>query len=462
MSDKTNNELFKLVELIRLVNNFDSTDSNKYLAKDVLINENIWALIEDVFGLLCVDQNSSELEVFNDDAQIYKTDGKARLTRLKPKFLGKKANLKINSRANCNNRIYTNVNEMLDVFKNLPKKNWPEFYYLHEENYCSGKDDFSKKPDKIRKIEELLDFVEKLKKIAFKFDERNDTPVVTFYSNDKEDKGDSKLVDIKLTIDAETITLPLNNYAILDAAIGSGESDSAFENEKSMLLKAAICEEFSKKKKSENDLHFLINHWKDIDLTYHVNLELFITGLSFSKLKQEVEESTLKYLDNVNSSLVDISLKLTTVPASFGVWVYIFRKDHSTIQMWGFFAALAMLTLIMHFALDGHSAKLQHVKGSITKQFGLLKEKLLRADENKNAKEKIKAEIKISEDFLDKRANKVGLYLWACKSILWIPLLIVLIVNCCNAFAKENPINDKSINCPFKYTQTSIPTESTE
>ena len=154
-------------------------------------------------------------------------------------------------------------------------------------------------------------------------------------------------------------------------------------------------------------------------------LETFIEGISFNKLRHEVEERGLSFLNDLNSSLSEISLKLTALPASFGVWVFFARNDQNLMSMLGFLVAIVMMTLLLNNSLKGLFEKLIYIENMIERQVKSFSQRSNSAGSLFESS-KVKDDITDLKVKLGKRVSSVESHLQFYRFILWMPVVIML------------------------------------
>lgn len=323
-------------------------------------------------------------------------------------------------------RFHQNANNLVTTLGKSNKVELPEFYYLVDEDYYHSKDDLAKRPPQLQSIDSVVGFASKLESLANSVDDRGGTRRAIFYVTDADKKGHIRPVSIELKITPDLLNLPKSSFVILDAA-AHADSSNPHEYEKRLILKSALHEVMIRHDGHDNIIKHLFENWEEVDKIYHQHLETFIEGISFNKLRHEVEERGLSFLNDLNNSLSEISLKLTALPASFGVWVYFARGDQELIRMLGFFLAILMMTLLLHNSLKGLFNRLDYIEGLIERQISLFSQKS-NASYIEVENSKLGSDIKSLDKSLSIRVSEVRDNLTVYRCVLWFPVLIMLIV----------------------------------
>jgi len=340
------------------------------------------------------------------------------------KLLGEGTSLEISFPHNNEIRFHENVTSLTEHLGKTNSITLPQSYYLVDEDYLHPHDPLSKRPRQLHIIDTVVDFVAKLETLADAVDERNNTRTATFYVADTERSGKIQPISVDLKITPELLDLPHSAFAILDNVTGATPI-SPHDHERKVMLKAALHETMMKHGDKGNIISYLYKNWSKIDKAYHQHLETFIEGISFNKLRHEVEERGLSFLNDLNNSLSEISLKLTALPASFGVWVFFARNDQNLMSMLGFLVAIVMMTLLLNNSLKGLLEKLTYIEDMIERQTKSFSQRSNSAD-SPFENSKLKDDITALKNRLDKRVSSVKSHLQFYRFILWMPVVIML------------------------------------
>lgn len=413
-------ELFSFVRLFRKLNNPKLTGI--YFEQSIKCDDELYNILVDLWEKIDGNDINGRIEI-NFENNTYNSHKDLPNKKL---IFDKQIQIEATVRKNTLFRFYNSLDDLITSCFKTNELLLPEFYYLIDSDYCHGADVILKRPNALKTIDKIINFSLKLKSIANKVDNRRTPLVSTFYIADTEHNEQVIPFDIEFDITSELQDILIPSFTILEDVIDQAFS-KAHSHEKQKILKLSLYEVFKNIPLGTNHIKYLIENWGAIDESYHRHLEIFISGISFSKLKHEIEERSLDFLDSINSSLIDISMKITALPASFGLWIYIIRADHSIIKMWGFCIAILVMTLILFFALDGHVAKFNFVKNSVEKQIKTFKQRLNQNLHNDGLNSDLNQKINETETLLNTRIKKIGLWLNIYKLILWVPALIVFL-----------------------------------
>lgn len=418
-----NNDMSELTLLARLHRILGRPKvSNYQYTCDVVCTPSIFELLNSLLSRLNGNNGSIEIELNTSPFTVITNDSNDESLF---DVINKDVSITIFLRQNGSDRFYLDCTDLVDSRGMENEFSFPENYYLIDEDYCNSIDGDNARPKELKVIDSIALLAINLRKIADKIDVRLNGSTATYFIQGAGESSSITPMDVNLTINHELLNLPLTNFTIFNS-IDDSSLSTHHAYEKKMLLKTAIYE-ILKDNSIDNNLTSIVNLWEKIDTAYHNNLEVFITGISFSKLRHEVEERSIEEYDKLNTALADISLKLAAIPLSFGLWIFAFRSEHSLFKMFGFLLAIILITVILRAALSGYIQKLKYLKNIIDKQMELFKSKLSVSVKDKKNNSDISETIVSTEGILNERYEEIERWLGIYSYILWIPVVIMVL-----------------------------------
>ncbi|ENU6221331.1 hypothetical protein ACFH8J_000612 [Salmonella enterica] len=301
------NDLIKVVELFRLSNR-PHFDGDKFSAT-IKFSDDVKSLLRLLLDERFQAGRLDDLEI--DGCAIYEA-----------KDIPDNANIvaytfKVTQRSA--NRFYKNKSELVKIHT-LKKGVMPEFFYVIEDDYCSGENN---KPTYIKKLEDICNLIESLSKLAHFHDTKNDNKV-TFYRLvfilHSESKSTSVVIETKITekvLNDNEINLNLINSLVQvesNADIHYVEKINTFRN--------TIIEYVSRNGSSFDNL---IENWNSICELYSNNLAAYMSAFSFRKARKEVVDAELEYSEKFSKIISEISNKALAIPISLAGSIAIFN-----------------------------------------------------------------------------------------------------------------------------------------
>lgn len=416
------NELFNLVKLYRLLGKPDTSDFS--FQADITLNCDILDVLADLWAALQKQSNCSVVDI-ELTVQPFSISSDDESTSLNPNLIGQNCTITVRLRQNSEIRFYNSITHLVEKSISSKRFSLPEFYYLIDLDYCHGLDEVNAQNHSIKTAQSLFKFIEDIQKLAASVDIRKDPVTATFYMSNPDEKAEIKPVDLLLDFSSELLDIALPSFDILKQLVQEEITDK-HAYERKIILKTVLCETLLDVPIGENQLDYIVTHWIVIDEKYHRNWETFITGISFNKLKHEIQEKSIEILDKANSSLIDVSLKLTAVPAAFGLMIFVIRDDHTTSKLWAFLVALTVMTLMLSLALSTHRRKLAHIETSTQNQLAMFKEKFEHSEKEQKLGAGIKEQLQDSEDSLVSNLTFVKRQLTFFFFALWFPVIALL------------------------------------
>lgn len=412
-----------LVKLRRAIGR-PTVDANYGFCAEVIFNQEVEDILQEVYELLGDTGSKGRVECEIPQApainNIYCKDS---LLSEKQKYTGKNVKITVTTRQNSQIRFYLDLDDLI----NKIGFSIPDSFYLVDSDYCCGFDDGNIKPTNLLVFENIIEFADLLSLLANKVDTRQGHRVCTYYVSDKENKDQVIPIDLEIIFFRELSEIENFQFALLK---DFNLKDQRADYDKKMLIKSAICEVLKGVKFEKPCQHFklLIVKWHDVEAGYYKNLETFITGISFSKLNQEVQERHIKFIDDINGAIFDVTGKLTIVTGAFAAALILLRSDSvSFVQFFGFLLATVLMTIPINFNMIGLFGKLEHVSRQIEVQYTTFKNRFSDSPKERLLNSKLDKEIEDSIHDLKKRILKARLYLKVNWVVLFLPLTAIII-----------------------------------
>lgn len=411
-------EISSLVKLYRALGkpNVDVYD----FECEIVLEEYIYLILREFYlSVDSTDSNSSSVAI---EAENYEIRDKEEFDSDNSSILGQSVTIFVSLSQNDIVRFYKSSEEFFKSNYSNTDFRELESYYLIDEDYLHGADEISQRPQSMAILDEVSFFISKIKEFSDTFDARGPVAKATFFLSDSDDKDRVRPFDIYLEINKSLMELTPESFTIL-----KDMSDKDFE--RNMLLKNALCEVFSSVQHSVNHIAFFFDNWSKVEEAYFNNYDVYIRGISFSKLRQEVEERHLKYHDDVSSSLIDISLKISILPTTFSIWLFFVRSDSSPLKNFGFLMALFAMACLFSYVLSSQKNKLNYLKGSVQKQVDIFLKQFRESKKDFEIKSTIESEITSLATDVGTKIDKAGRWVIFGYIVIWLPVIVVLVTS---------------------------------
>jgi hypothetical protein len=385
----------------------------------IVLTHEINEQIKEIYDLK-LNGRGSRVSVESKDIQ-YKINDKDDLVVEESFLLGKEVTITVVLRNNEPTRFYESYNDFFNSIKNVENLRKINSYYIVDGDYCHSLDDVLNKPQILSVLDSVVFLNDKIKEISDNLDVRSDSTRAIFFNSDE---GNVKPVVFSLNIDDDLMHVEQQTFSLLEELLDSENKN----HEKIMLLKNALCEVMLKHEYNEKGFVFLFKNWIEIERAYHDNLEVYINGISFNKLKQEVEERHVEYIDDINTSIVDISVKIAVVPTTFALWLFFARTESfSGLKIFAFLICIFLMAVLFSFVLSGQLDKINFLKSSLKSYVNSFRKKNDSFKYETLIKTDIERDISsLENDFLT-RLNSHFLWVVIGFFTLWAPVLIIFI-----------------------------------
>ncbi|HIF9513879.1 TPA: hypothetical protein ACX6SS_002219 [Photobacterium damselae] len=222
--------------------------------------------------------------------------------------------------------IYDSVSDMLDKAKSLSAGEFLNEFYIIEDDYYSQ--DTVAMPNKYQNLFNICSLIKGLGELAH-------------YHDTKDRKGDgnsfvfideSELIAAKPIIIQPVISLEMLDLEVIDVTLvesfynASSKSGPSVGKEKG-LFRVSIIEFFGSLKYLSHTEMFshLVMKWNDFLDMYQRNLDTYISGFAFHKVRKEVAAAEFSISDQYSKVIGDIAGKLFGLPVSFVVVLGLFQ-----------------------------------------------------------------------------------------------------------------------------------------
>jgi len=223
----------------------------------------------------------------------------------------------------------------------LVKFNYPEEFYIVEDDYYS-KEKITNSTDK--KLKNLVEFVRCLSLQAEYIDDSSDEflRLVYFY---KSDEGSAEKLLLSIDFKNPSLLVDELDYAEF-SVLSNKESDDLLLNEKKNIFLATLSD-FLKPISEVDRFSILVTELKKLKELFSNNLKAYFYKFSFQKIRQEVANAEIDFSAKCSKTLSDIQAKLLGIPVSLA-GVVVLTKASSGFEIILLAMGLLFTSLILY------------------------------------------------------------------------------------------------------------------
>lgn len=241
-------------------------------------------------------------------------------------------------------KFYTNLDELVSRSPCVSKGELPTRFYLIDDNWCSTDTTTLMKVDVLR---DVCDLIKCLSRLAISVDDES-SPYYNnlFFAIPGSDGTSPKTFVVKTKVVPEMLEARLNHLALIRALVDDKHEGKLHIEERRMIFQLALSDILSKETHSNNSFVAVVSSWGDLISEYWQNLQSYVHGFAFDKIRTEIASAELDFSTRLSSALSDIGGKLLALPVSLAALPYL-SAEISSFPFVLICMALFMVTIIM-------------------------------------------------------------------------------------------------------------------
>ncbi|HGM6869310.1 TPA: hypothetical protein ACKQD4_006070 [Pseudomonas aeruginosa] len=176
----------------------------------------------------------------------------------------------------------------------------------------------------------------------------------------------SFLISTKITSDM--IGVKLNHLELLEQILHPKTANKAHLLERMMMFRLSIADTLDSAASLGEPLSIVVKEWGAILSQYRINLQSYVHGFSFEKVRQEVARAELKYAKSLSAILGDIAGKLLALPVSLAGLILLNKSD-DLLEAWVLSLGLLIVSYILLSTINNQKLQVVRLKHSFDMVF---------------------------------------------------------------------------------------------
>lgn len=211
--------------------------------------------------------------------------------------------------------FYQSFEQLLSSRKTVYKGDSPECYYIANADLLVESNTTNVMG---RRLKSICQLIKLLSQVAHYHDEKSqaDTYQLVFVINDSSKNGYHPVVlDTKFEqsdLDGEVLDL-----RTLEDIVHAEQRAESHAQEKASMFRLCLAEIIESVSKDEKPFKYLLSNWEELLAKYKQNFDVYISGFSFSKLRNELAKAEVEIANSLSKVLSDVTGKLFSIPLSF-------------------------------------------------------------------------------------------------------------------------------------------------
>lgn len=299
-----------------------------------------------------------------------------------------------------NTGFYKDFPTFTEVSRALGKCQIPKNIYIIDDDWATCDD---VRNSDYQNLLDIIELIESLSKLATTSDPNSSsTSYILFFSSPGEKEKTTKTYSIKTTI-TESIFKKNLKHKKLPTLLTSNTAEHKLNmEERKLIFCSAIIDNVPHNRKNQIELMDVLENWDNILDSYWVNLQSFVYGFSFAKIREDLARAELEYGSKLSSTFSDITGKLLALPISL-VGLIALEKANSTSESIIIILGLIIVSIVAIGAIYNQKLSIRRItNGSniIFDQFD--KRALSHRKEIRKLFESAKIEIHKQQSFLNR------------------------------------------------------------
>ncbi|TAP34767.1 hypothetical protein EYR97_11200 [Alteromonas sp. KUL42] len=211
--------------------------------------------------------------------------------------------------------FYQSFEQLLSSRKTIYKGDSPECYYIANADLLVESDTSNVMGQRLKSICQLIKL---LSQVAHYHDKKSqaDTYQLVFVINDSSKNGYHPVVlDTKFEqcdLDGEVLDLRTMEYIV-----HAEQRAESHAQEKASMFRLCLAEIIESAPKGEKAFKYMLSNWEELLAKYKQNFDVYFSGFSFSKLRNELAKAEVEIANSLSKVLSDVTGKLFSIPLSF-------------------------------------------------------------------------------------------------------------------------------------------------
>ncbi|OWJ97788.1 hypothetical protein B6S59_02205 [Pseudomonas sp. A46] len=160
----------------------------------------------------------------------------------------------------------------------------------------------------------------------------------------------------------------LNHLDLLEQILHHKNANKAHLVERMMMFRLSIADILDSAGSSGEPLSIIVKKWGAILSQYRINLQSYVYGFSFEKVRQEVARAELEYAKSLSAILGDVAGKLLALPVSLAGLILL-NKSGDLLETWVLSIGLLVVSYILLSTINNQKLQVKRLKHSFEMVF---------------------------------------------------------------------------------------------
>ena len=269
-------------------------------------------------------------------------------------------------------RFHSDFKSFIKATPTLGKGKLPIDFYIIDEDWSTTDGVENVNHSSIQRCCELIDGLCGLVAVADR--KSSDSYENIFFALPADDNRKPKTFILKTKVDEAVLGVNLRHVKLIKLLASSQDEHTIHLEERKLIFSSAIADVIESAGEGPV-FSFVLTHWDEVLRKYWSNLQAYVHGFSFDKVRTELAKAELEYGSKLSGVLSDMAGKMLALPISFGALVLL-NKAVDPIEVFSIAIGVLMVTLIFCGVLWNQHLNVRRLDSSLNITFELFDKRL--------------------------------------------------------------------------------------
>jgi hypothetical protein len=271
-------------------------------------------------------------------------------------------------------RIYEDVSDFVSRTPSLSRGEIPPDYYIGAIGYRAGDEISDHELKLVESCRELISLLANLSEHRLEDTIVAGAAVLTYIAPADAGKA-PKTIRLTTRISNGILKLKSPELRVLKELLSDDVKQQLNIEERKSIFRIAVSDVLRNGTQGVDAFEGLIRNWTDVLAKYRHDLDCYVYGFSFDKLRREIATAELEYTTKLGGVLKDFSGKLYGLPISFAALIPL-ATPKLMVEVLLIIAGMVFLSLIISSLIWNQRIEMARIKHSYTTIFDQFNKKI--------------------------------------------------------------------------------------
>lgn len=270
-------------------------------------------------------------------------------------------------------RFFDSVEELIRLNSSINRGVFPNNIFIVNENWSDvdGTD-----LEKIKEIKRVCRLVKLLADLAVGVDkESNPDCYNLFFALPPDGARLPRTFLLSTLIEPDVLQYEIHHLNLLEEILNKKNENKAHLTERKLMFRLAVADIVERFEHEANVFTAIVREWKSVLSLYRTNLQTYVYGFSFEKVRREVAQAEIDYGSKLSSVLGDIAGKLLALPLSLAALIAL-DKAESGLEQFIIFLGMVLVSSVLLAILHNQQLQVDRLLHSFNVVFDEFKSKI--------------------------------------------------------------------------------------